>query len=306
MSDFPLVDLFGNETPAPRRRDLIAVGDSEISHRVFSSGGGQQSIAALVLSAQGKIDFPIHLWSNVGDDSEDPETLSYMEDHAKPFADAHGITLLELRRSYADGRPYRTIYEAEVDESRPWFNIPYRGADGNPLKRQCTDSWKIEVVGRWLKRNGASKDRPAIVGIGFSSDELDRIKTPAGFVDPRNPEQVKAYPLFDLGLTRDDCRRVVAEAGLPVPPKSSCFFCPFHSAGTWVELKRKRPVLFDRAVEMEQIANRKLVQRGRGDRPVFLTRYGRPVDELVEDLENQGELFDYEGPEGCDTGYCWT
>ena len=40
--------------------------------RVFAHGGGVQSTAALVLSAQGRIDFPVHLFANVGDGSENP------------------------------------------------------------------------------------------------------------------------------------------------------------------------------------------------------------------------------------------
>ena len=42
--------------------------------RFFSSGGGKQSIAALVLSAQGLINYPVHIFCNVGDDSEHPDT----------------------------------------------------------------------------------------------------------------------------------------------------------------------------------------------------------------------------------------
>lgn len=34
------------------------------------------------------------------------------------------------------------------------------------------------------------------------------------------------YPLREWGLTRRDCGKMIADAGLPVPPKSACFFCP--------------------------------------------------------------------------------
>lgn len=54
--------------------------------RTFSYGGGVQSTAALVLPAQARIDFPVFLFSNVGDDSEHPDTLRYVEDVAKPYA----------------------------------------------------------------------------------------------------------------------------------------------------------------------------------------------------------------------------
>lgn len=44
--------------------------------RVFSYGGGVQSTAALVLAAQGKIDYPTFLFCNVGDDSNIPTPCS--------------------------------------------------------------------------------------------------------------------------------------------------------------------------------------------------------------------------------------
>src|SRR5947209_5246716 len=53
--------------------------------RVFSYGGGVQSTAALVLAAQGKIDYPTFLFCNVGADSENPETLTYVEQYAKLY-----------------------------------------------------------------------------------------------------------------------------------------------------------------------------------------------------------------------------
>jgi hypothetical protein len=49
--------------------------------RAFSYGGWQ-STAALVLAAQGHIDFRTFLFANVGDDSEHPATLAYIRDHA--------------------------------------------------------------------------------------------------------------------------------------------------------------------------------------------------------------------------------
>ena len=52
--------------------------------RIFSYGGGVQSTAALVLAAQGIIDYPTFLFCNVGNDSEDPKTLDYVHKYALP------------------------------------------------------------------------------------------------------------------------------------------------------------------------------------------------------------------------------
>src|SRR5690606_25124341 len=72
----------------------------------------------------------------------------------------------------------------------------------------------------------------------------------------------REHPLIDLRLTRKDCKAIVADAGLPVPPKSSCFFCPFHKRSEWIELRREQPELFKRAVEIENRLNEKRAKLG--------------------------------------------
>lgn len=69
----------------------------------FSYGGGVQSTAALALAAQGIIDFPVFLFCNVGDDSENPETLTYVHDVAMPYAREHGIEVIELQKVLRSG-----------------------------------------------------------------------------------------------------------------------------------------------------------------------------------------------------------
>src|SRR5688500_11880205 len=72
--------------------------------RVVSYGGGVQSTALLVLAAQGYIDFPTFLFSNVGDDSEHPDTLAYVREVAFDYAGQHGIRMEELHRVPRRGR----------------------------------------------------------------------------------------------------------------------------------------------------------------------------------------------------------
>jgi hypothetical protein len=89
--------------------------------RTFSYGGGVQSTAALVLAAEGKIDFNIFLFANTGDDSENPKSLVYVREVAMPYAAAHGIALHELQRHTRDGQPetlYGRITRADIRRSR--------------------------------------------------------------------------------------------------------------------------------------------------------------------------------------------
>lgn len=218
--------------------------------RTVSFGGGVQSTALLVLAAQGRIDFPLFLMANVGDDSEHPATLRYVREVAMPYAAANGIELVELAKTRRDGT-VETLYQAMTRADAPSPPIPVRHHQhGAPGGRSCTVDYKIKVVGKELKRRGASPDNPATVAVGFSTDEMHRANRKRA-----QPWEVPAYPLLDLGLSRSACQKVIADAGLPVPPKSACWFCPFHRPQTWAEMRRDEPVLFRRAVDLERLLN---------------------------------------------------
>lgn len=178
--------------------------------RCFSYGGGTQSTAALVLAAQGDLDFRTFIFSNVGADSERPATLTYVEDIAKPYAEAHGLELVEVRKVLRDGTP-QTLME-RIDKTPRSIPIPVRmGADGAPGNRTCTAEFKIRVIEKELKRRGATKELRATVGIGISTDEVERA---GSRIDPKSPVQLREYPLIDRGLSRADCQRIIQDAGL--------------------------------------------------------------------------------------------
>ena len=265
--------------------------------RVISYGGGVQSTAMVVLAAQGVIDYPVALFANVGDDSEHPASLDYVRNVAMPWAAERGIDIIELQRTNRHGEPTETIYERLVSAENRSVDIPVRMSNGAPGNRTCTSEYKIKVVAKWLRQHGANKTDPAAVAIGISTDEIQRASN-------RQPiaYEVVEYPLLDLGLDRSRCKQIIADAGLPVPPKSSCWFCPFHRTQTWAEMRRDEPDLFDRAADLERQINAKRARLGKDS--VWLTDRLRPIDEAIG--EAQSPLFMPDGPEGCDEGYCWT
>lgn len=266
--------------------------------RTFSHGGGWQSTAALVLSAQGEIDYPIHLFANVGDDSEEPATLRYVREVSMPYAARHGIELIELRRIRRDGTT-QTLYERLTRPGSRSLPIPVRMSNGAPGTRSCTISYKLEVIARWHREHGATAEDPAVVGIGFTVDEIERVGNARA-----RPAEVVDYPLLELGLRRSDCARIITRAGLPVPPKSACWFCPMHRPATWREMARDNPDQFRRAVELERLLNERRDELGKDH--VYLTRFNRPLDEAIHAA--QDSLFSDEeraGWDACDEGTCF-
>jgi hypothetical protein len=250
----------------------------------------------MVLAARGEIDFPLFIFANVGDKSEHPASLAYVRDVAAPFAEANGIELVTVHATYG-GQP-TDLYDrvaTGVGKSRSVHIPVFQSRTGAPSSRRCTWDYKIVPIQRELRRRGASKKNPAVMGLGISLDEIHRAKTSAG---PRLA-QVNEYPLLDLGLRRSDCMTVIADAGLPMPIKSSCWFCPYHSLNTWRRLKRESPELFEQAEQLESHMNE---SRGlHGEDVVWLTRTRLPLADAVG--PEQMEL-DMEG--GCESGYCLT
>lgn len=261
--------------------------------KTFSHGGGVQSTAVQVLASQGKVSYDHFIFCNVGNDSENPATLAYIENYIKPFAADHGQSFIELQRHKRNGE-VETLRERIMRTKRS-VPIPARMSNGAPGNRTCTADFKIRVMAKWLKQNGATKDNPATTGLGISLDELHRARTDSGIA-----WQVLEYPLIDLRLTRQDCRNIIERAGLPIPPKSSCYFCPFHSPVEWQRIKRETPELFEKAVEIEKRINEKRINEklGRGDE-VWLHPYLRPLEDAVTD-----QLTFFDEMSVCESGYC--
>jgi hypothetical protein len=247
-----------------------------------------QSTAALVLAAQGVIDFKVFLFANTGDDSERAATLTYVREVAAPYADANGIELHEVARK-GD-----TLLQRLMRPDSRSIGIPIYLESGAPGNRQCTGDYKVRVIGRWLRANGASEENPAIVGMGISLDEIHRARTE---YDPRLPHQRRSYPLIDLRMDRQDCVNTIERAGLPVPPKSSCWFCPFTRPSRWREMLRDEPELFQKAVELERTLNERRQKLGKD--AVYLTSALIPLDQVIVDTGQQE--FDFEM---CEGGYC--
>lgn len=262
--------------------------------RAFSYGGGVQSTAALVLAAQKSIEYHTFLFCNVGDDSENPATLAYVRDIARPYAEQQGLLFYELQRFRRDGT-VDTIYQRLTRPHTRSIGIPVRMSNGAPGRRACTIDFKILLTARWLKAQGATSEHPATVGLGISLDEFQRMRSTSGI-----PYELLDYPLITLRLDRAACVSIIERAGLPVPPKSSCWFCPYHSLHTWQQMRQKQPTLFAQAVALEQHINARRTALGRDQ--VWLSSKLKPLDRATTDI-TQATLFDDEMP--CDSGYCF-
>lgn len=250
---------------------------------VFSSGGGRQSIAALVLSAWGVLPYRRHVFANTGEKSESAETLAYVREVAMPYAARNGVQFVEVGKG-EDLLDY--MYRTE--KSVP---IPVRlNKSEMPAHRACTNDFKIQVIDRWI---GDQKWSEVCVGLGITTDELQRAKK-LPWVKTHGFVKHTVYPLLFLRLSLHDCVSIIADAGLPIPPKSACDFCPFNSMARWVDLRVNKPERFERAANLESHLSAK-----KGE-PVFMHRSMKPLREAIP---AQPSLA-FDDDDNCESGYC--
>lgn len=270
--------------------------------RIFSYGGGVQSNAVLLLQALGKLPnpFDVFVFANTGDDSENPSTLAYVRNIAMPFALQHGITLIEVQKTRY-GEP-ETLLEAVERDNRS-IPIPMYLKSGAPGNRTCTTDFKIGVINKWARLQGYQIVEK---GLGISVDEFTRTncdlqKWHDSYRGKKYGFRCRVeYPLIELRMTRMACVRLLETSGLlPLPPKSSCWFCPFRSANEWRRMRIEQPELFQRALELERTANRKRGKLGKDE--MFLHRRKMPLEKAVE---LQDTLFDLDS-DSCESGYCF-
>lgn len=108
--------------------------------------------------------------------------------------------------------------------------------------------------------------------LGISTDEIARVKP------SRTHWVTNLFPLIDAGLSRDDCARVIVDAGLPVPKKSACVFCPYHNDEYWLDMKTNHADEFAKAVSFDKMI-RDMKATGI-EQPVFLHRSLQSLDEI--------------------------
>ena len=175
------------------------------------------------------------------------------------------------------------------------------------LMRQCTADYKIKPVTKKVRellgyKKGERVDLKEVkveMLLGISTDELRRMRmNRLRYIDNQ-------YPLInDFGMSRQDCIAWMKDNGYPMPTKSACYFCPFHSQSTWKEIKENDPKLFEKAVQMDkQIRDQEKYKiKNKFKDELFLHRSCEPLDKALED---DGQLDMFDGFNSiCDEGMC--
>ncbi len=200
--------------------------------RILNFGAGVQTTALAVLLCRGEVEADYIVMSDTG--AERPDTYAHVEVMQRYLA-AHGRTL----EIVADAGGL-TLEEYVRERSNV---LPTHTPSGGLGRRQCTAQFKIRPVKAFARRHGAKRLTNLL---GISTDEIFRVKP------SRDKWVTLEYPLIERGISRAECLRIVQEAGLPHPPKSSCYFCPLQRRSQWQRLAADFPEQFERAVDLER------------------------------------------------------
>jgi len=260
---------------------------SSANLKIISLGLGVQSTAMYMMSSLGYIPRADHaIFADPG--AELPMTYEILE-VLKDWASLNNgipIHVNEERNLYKD------LLNQVNSTGQRFASIPAFSENGGMVRRQCTKEYKIEPVIREIRKLYGLKPRKRMpmteVWLGITMDEIERMKV------SQLPRVTYHYPLIDMRMTRGECISFFKDRSFPVPPKSSCVFCPYHSNKNWKELKEKLPDEFAKAVKIDE-AIRDSSKKGLKE-PIYLHRSCTPLERV--DFGDQLEMF------MCEEGFC--
>lgn len=205
---------------------------------VASFGGGTDSTAMLIGCWQRGIKVDLILFADTG--GEKPHTYEHIKEFSRWLV-AHAMPEIIVVR-----------YKKETLEEN-CLRIKGLPSIAYGFKK-CSLKFKVQpqdqYCNNWKPAKDAWKSGEHVVKlIGYDASEDRRAKIAT------DKKYNYRYPLIEWGWTRRDCIDVIKFAGLPLPGKSACFFCPSSKAQEVKQLAKDYPELAARAVAMEKNAH---------------------------------------------------
>lgn len=217
---------------------------------VVSYGMGVDSTAMLIGMHQRGIRPDLILFADTG--GEKPETYAY-EPVIQAWLASVGFPPVEtVRLGTVEGKlgRYSTLEEnCLTNHTLPSLAFGYKS---------CSLKWKVAPMDRrvasWPRAIEAwAVGQKVVRAIGYDAGPKDSKRA---WTVTEDDLALYAYvhPLRDWGWDRERCKAEIRLAGLPVPPKSACFFCPATQPDELAELTVRHPDLAERIMQMETIA----------------------------------------------------
>lgn len=268
----------------------------------ISNGFGSQSMALLVLRKRKIIQADISQSADTGSefdcewsDGRRTDAKTFFEEVIVPFCDSIGIKSAFVRTRDKYGNDLPPLHEAMIleESGTPGF-VPVFGSNGGRMAQLCTSKWKVRAMRQNARRLGAKTMRCAV---GLHCDEAGRVSGKyigkskrdgfSTFQDDDCGWTSKFYPFIDLKMTRNDCRKMCDEEGLPYMVSSQCNVCPHKDRERW---ERDTPETIERVAALEAGYNGNF----------FLTDKRIPLKLAIPLMKKSDEQNDF----GCQNDQC--
>lgn len=207
-------------------------------------GLGVDSVAVLVEFVNRGIRPDLILFADTG--GEKPETYAYL-DVLNAFLSRHGFPMCQVVKYQPVRAPYDTLEgNCLANDTLPSLAFG---------RKACSDKFKVRPQHKFMQQWEPARQIWAAGGkvrkvIGYDAGPKDARRSEIA----DDTRYTYEYPLREWGWDRARCLAEIIKAGLPVPMKSACFFCPANKPVEVIWLAHHHPDLFRRAIEMEDNA----------------------------------------------------
>lgn len=211
---------------------------------VVAFGGGTDSTAMVIELVNKCQPIDLILFADTG--AERPEIYEHIKNFSQ-WLKNKGYPEIIIVQKEKDG--IKITLEQECENLKCLPSIAYG------FKR-CSDHFKIRPQHKYVKNWQPAIDAWAnglkvTKYIGYDAGEERRKENALKRID--NQYDYK-FPLIDWGWEREECIEAIKNAGIKLPGKSACFFCPSSKPKEIVDLYEKHPDLLERALKMEENA----------------------------------------------------
>lgn len=210
---------------------------------IVSYGGGINSTAMLIECVKREIPIDLILFADTG--GERPDIYKYINRFNKWLIKNKMPEITRVQRTNINGT-YITL-EGYCFAKKQLPSLAYGF-------KSCSQKHKIQPQDKFLNNYKPAKEewkagRKITKFVGYDADEPQRAKN---YTDNK---YIVEYPLIEWDMGRDECVDTIRYAGLDIPGKSACYFCPSSKKHEIKKLQQDYPELAARAIDMEKNAD---------------------------------------------------
>lgn len=275
----------------------------ETEYTVLNLGAGVQSSALALMAAHGEIT-PMPDFAVFADTGAEPtevyEWLDWLEGEL-PFpvyrvsgGDLTGDSLRPTVRK-VDGKKVGLKGDSMMRRLIPLFGQMPSGAKTAAIGRKCTADYKIKPILKEIRKRcdikRGQKEPTVTQWIGISWDEIQRAR------HSNHKWTQHHWPLLERKITRAHCHQWMSDKGYAEPPRSACYYCPFHSDDEWRRLRNSDPIHFQKAVEFDKEIRKKYKDHDKVMKmTVYLHNSCKPLDQVdFDNDEDRGQqVWDFQ------------